>query len=133
MPIIEVVGLRKSYGPTRAIVDVSFAVDEGEIFGILGPNGAGKTTTVECLQGLRRRDGGTIRILDMDPDRQADELRRVIGSQLQAAALPERIRVREALNLFAAFAHEADDVDRLLRDWGLWEKRGAAFDSLSGG
>jgi ABC-2 type transport system ATP-binding protein len=133
MSIIEVHNLRKAYGETRAVADVSFSVEENEIFGILGPNGAGKTTTVECLQGLRTRDGGTVRILDMDPEREPDELRRVIGSQLQAAALPERLRVREALNLFAAFADEAADVDGLLKDWGLWEKRGTAFDALSGG
>ena len=82
MPIIDGQGLRETYGETVAVADVSFSVDQGEIFGILGPNGAGKTTTVECLQGLRSRDGGVVRILDMDPDRKPDDLRRVVGSYL---------------------------------------------------
>jgi ABC-2 type transport system ATP-binding protein len=132
-PVVSVEHLHKHYGELAAVDDVSFAVAEGEIFGIIGPNGAGKTTTVECLQGLRRPDGGTMRVLGLDPLTEADELRRGIGSQLQEAALPDRIKVREALELFAAFAREAADWRSLLERWELWEHRDAAFGSLSGG
>ncbi len=132
-PMIKVDGLRKSYGDVTAIADVSLGVDEGEIFGLLGPNGAGKTTIVECLQGLRHRDAGTVEVLGIDPQSHPDTLRRMVGSQLQDSALPDRLRVREALALFAFFADRHADVDQLLRDWGLWEKRKATFASLSGG
>jgi ABC-2 type transport system ATP-binding protein len=99
---ITVNDLRKSYGHIRAVDGVSFEVSRGEIFGFLGPNGAGKTTAVECLQGLRHRDSGEIRVLGLDPGRDVREVKRRIGSQLQESALPDRIRVREALELFAA-------------------------------
>jgi ABC-2 type transport system ATP-binding protein len=105
----------------------------GEIFGLLGPNGAGKTTTVECLQGLRHPDEGHIRVLGLDPRHQLRALRPRIGSQLQASALPDRIRVWEALDLFASHARGKVDRDALLADWGLAEKRNASFASLSGG
>ena len=131
--VIEVEGLRKVYGKTVAVDDVSFAVRPGEIFGVLGPNGAGKTTTVECLAGLRRPDGGRVRVLGMDPERHGAELRQRIGLQLQQAALPERIKVREALELFASFYRHPLDRPRLLEQWGLEAKRNAAFASLSGG
>jgi ABC-2 type transport system ATP-binding protein len=130
--VIEVDRLHKVYGSKVAVDEVSFRVEEGEIFGILGPNGAGKTTTVECVQGLRRADGGTMHVLGLDPAKQA-ELRQRIGSQLQDSALPGRIRVAEALELFAAFARSPVDVDDLLGRWRLDELRGQAFDSLSGG
>jgi ABC-2 type transport system ATP-binding protein len=132
-PIIDVEHLRKTYGPLVAVDDVSFQVAGGEIFGILGPNGAGKTTTVECLQGLRNADSGRVRVLELDPRTQAGELRRRIGSQLQESALPDRIKVWEALDLFAAAAGSADDWEPLLRQWGLAPKRTASFGSLSGG
>ncbi len=125
--------LRKSYGPTVAVEDVSFEVAEGEIFGLIGRNGAGKTTTVECVQGLRRPDEGRIRVLGLDPLFQARELRRRMGCQLQEAALPDHIRVWEALDLFASFVPGASDWRGLMDQWGLADKRNAAFASLSGG
>jgi ABC-2 type transport system ATP-binding protein len=131
--VIEVERLRKAYGSTVAVEEISFAVLEGEIFGILGPNGAGKTTTVECVQGLRRPDGGTIRVLGLDPTTQAAQLRRRIGSQLQDSALPGRLRVAECIELFAAFADDPVDPDELLARWRLEDQRTQTFDSLSGG
>jgi len=131
--VITVDGLAKSYGSVEAVTDVSFSVECGEIFGILGPNGAGKTTTVECLQGLRHRDGGEVRVLDLDPDRQPDELRRRIGSQLQSSALPDRLRVGEAVRLFAGLQSVPVDVEQTLASWGLREVRRRPFAALSGG
>jgi ABC-2 type transport system ATP-binding protein len=131
--IISVQNLRKSYGKTVAVDDISFEVAEGEIFGFLGPNGAGKTTTVECLQALRQPDAGNIRVLGMDPRSQAQALQRRIGSQLQESALPDRIKVWEALDLFASVVPEPMDWRILLAQWGLAEKRKASFASLSGG
>ena len=107
--VIKVEHLRKVYGSMAAVDDVSFDVAEGEIFGLLGPNGAGKTTTVECLQGLRRPEAGRIRVLGLDPQSQVQALRRRIGSQLQESALPDRIKVWEALDLFASFVPGASD------------------------
>lgn len=133
MQDISVSGLRKSYGSVHAVRDVSFDVGRGEIVGILGPNGSGKTTTVECLQGLRHANGGDLSVLGLDPRTQVAELRRRVGSQLQDSALPEKIRVAEALRLFASVGDGKVDVDRLLADWGLSAKRSAAFGSLSGG
>jgi len=132
-PIIEVQNLRKTYGTTVAVDDVSFEVTEGEIFGLLGPNGAGKTTTVECLQGLRHPDSGRVRVLELDPRLKAAELRRLIGSQLQESALPDRIKVWEALDLFASVTPNALDWHVLLEQWGLAKKRRSSFSSLSGG
>jgi ABC-2 type transport system ATP-binding protein len=131
--VIEVQNLRKTYGTTVAVADISFTVNEGEIYGLLGPNGAGKTTTVECLQSLRQPDSGTISVLGLDPRTQAQELRRRIGSQLQESALPDRIRVWEALDLFASVTPDALDWHVLLEEWGLAEKQKASFSSLSGG
>jgi ABC-2 type transport system ATP-binding protein len=131
--IISVQNLRKTYGKTVAVDDISFEVAEGEIFGLLGPNGAGKTTTVECLQALRHPDSGNIRVLGLDPRTEAQTLRRRIGSQLQESALPDRIKVWEALDLFASLAPEPLDWRVLIEQWGLAEKRKAGFSSLSGG
>jgi ABC-2 type transport system ATP-binding protein len=131
--VISVEHLRKTYGRTVAVDDLSFEVEEGEIFGILGPNGAGKTTTVECVQGLRDADGGTIRVLGLDPATEAAELRQRIGSQLQDSALPGRLRVAESIELFAAFARSPVDCDQLLTRWRLQDQRDQAFDTLSGG
>ena len=131
--VITVDHLQKTYGRVVAVDDLSFSVEDGEIFGILGPNGAGKTTTVECIQGLRDADGGTIRVLGLDPMTEAAELRQRIGSQLQDAALPGRLRVAESLELFAAFARNPVDCDELLSRWRLQEQRNQAFDTLSGG
>ncbi len=130
---ITVEGLRKAYGALVAVEDVSFEVGQGEIFGVLGPNGSGKTTTVECVQGLRHADGGRLRVLGLDPRSQRHELRRRIGSQLQESALPERIKVWEALRLFASLTPGAVDWAELIERWGLQAKRDATFASLSGG
>ena len=132
-PVIEVSNLCKTYKSIAAIDDVSFQVHEGEIFGLLGPNGAGKTTTVECLQGLRRRDSGTISVLGLDPEIDASNLKKQIGSQLQESALPDRMKVWEALDLFASTGAVAVDWSTLIEQWGLKEKRDAAFGTLSGG
>ena len=131
--VIEAEHVRKSYGATVAVDDISFEVAEGEIFGVIGRNGAGKTTTVECVQGLRRPDAGRIRVFGLDPQSEARELRRRMGCQLQEAALPDRIKVWEALDLFASFVPGASDWRALMEQWGLADKRNAAFASLSGG
>lgn len=125
--------LSKRYGSLVAVDDVSFEVEVGEIFGIVGPNGEGKTTIVECLQGLRRPDGGGLSVLGLDPHTEPRALRRRIGSQLQESALPDRIKVWEALDLFGATVADAIARDVLLRDWGLDAKRNARFADLSGG
>ena len=126
-------GLRKVYHDVVAVDSATFNVARGEIFGLLGPNGAGKTTTVECLQGLRKADGGEARILGLDPQRQSGELRPRIGSQLQQSALPDHIKVWEALDLFASLTPGGRDWRVVLEEWGLGAKRKAAFYSLSGG
>jgi ABC-2 type transport system ATP-binding protein len=131
--VVEVNNLRKSYGSYVAIEDVTFEVRRGEIFGLLGRNGAGKTTTVECLQGLRVADRGRVRVLGLDPQRQKQQLRRRIGSQLQEAALPDRLKVWEALDLFSSLAPGATDWRVLMDQWGLSGKRKASFSNLSGG
>jgi ABC-2 type transport system ATP-binding protein len=131
--VIEVDNLRKRYGDHTAVADVSFQVRQGEIFGLLGRNGAGKTTTVECLQGLRRADGGRVRVLGLDPQRQTQQLRRRMGCQLQEAALPDRLKVWEALDLFASLASQGADWRVLMDQWGLAGKQKASFSSLSGG
>lgn len=133
VPVIEVTQLQKRYGATTAVRDVSFTVGRGEIFGVLGPNGAGKTTTVECIGGLRRRDDGHISVMGLDPQRDTAALRRVLGMQLQESQLPEKLRVREALELFASFYPDPDDPDRLLDQWSLRNKQNTAFRDLSGG
>jgi ABC-2 type transport system ATP-binding protein len=131
--VIEVDNLRKRYGAHMAVKDVSFHVRRGEIFGLLGRNGAGKTTTVECLQGLRRADGGRVRVLGLDPQRHTQQLRRRIGCQLQEAALPDRLKVWEALDLFASLSPGGSDWQVLMDQWGLADKRTASFAGLSGG
>lgn len=131
--VIEVERLRKTYGEFEAVRDVSFTVQQGEIFGILGPNGAGKTTTVECIQGLRQPSGGSVRVLGLDAIRQRSQLKRRIGSQLQESALPDRIKVWEALDLFASLEPGGPDWRLLLDQWGLTAKAKSSFASLSGG
>lgn len=131
--VVDAKGLQKSYGDNVAVDGVDLEVRRGEIFGLLGPNGAGKTTTVECLQGLRRRSGGRVRVLGLDPDVQGDELRRRVGSQLQSSALPDRLRVGEALELFARTHDDTLPVSELARRWGLTEFMGRPFAKLSGG
>jgi ABC-2 type transport system ATP-binding protein len=129
--VIDVQGLMKRYGAHLAVDDVGFTVTEGEIFGILGVNGAGKTTTVECLQGLRRPDGGHMRVLGLDPRTARSRLRALVGSQLQASALPDRLRVDEAVRLFGD--GDRQSTERLLDTWDLTRLRRSNFASLSGG
>lgn len=131
--VIIVENLRKTYGNTVAVDDVSFEVDEGEIFGMVGPNGAGKTTTIECIEGLRQPDAGSVQLLGMDPAANRRVIANDIGIQLQASALPPRLRVAEALDLFASFYTTPADTGELLDILGLTEKRSSAFDKLSGG
>ena len=125
--------VRKDYAGFTAVADASFSVGRGEIFGLLGPNGAGKTTTVECLQGLREASDGVISVLGLDPVRQSRELRRRIGCQLQEAALPDHIRVWEALELFASLTPGGRDWRDVMAEWGLADKAKATFHTLSGG
>jgi ABC-2 type transport system ATP-binding protein len=133
MPVIEVANLHKRYRDKVAVENVSFTVERGEIFGILGPNGAGKTTTVECVEGLRTPDGGTVRVLGLDPERDGGQLRNKVGVQLQESELPERLKVWEALDLYASFYRDPADPAKLLKDWGLTEKRNTPVGNLSGG
>ncbi|MDQ6805353.1 MAG: ABC transporter ATP-binding protein [Actinomycetota bacterium] len=129
--VVTVRGLEKSYGPRKVVDGVDLDVLEGEVVGLIGANGAGKTTTVECIQGLRRPDAGTLRVLGIDPVRDADRLRGMIGSQLQDSALPDRLRVAEAVELFSP--RGTSDGEALLEQFGLGERRRSAFASLSGG
>lgn len=133
MPIIEVSELHKRYGETVAMDGVSFTVDEGEVFGILGPNGAGKTTTVECIEGLRTPDAGSVSVLGLDPQRDSAELHERLGSQLQESALPDKITVAEALDLYASFYRRPADWNALLETLGLADKRTTRYRRLSGG
>ena len=131
--VIEVKNLHKSYGRVIAVEAVSFEVYKGEIFGLVGPNGAGKTTSVECIEGLRRPDGGELRVLGLDPGRDGYALRERIGVQLQESALQNRIRVWEALDLFASLGVRSVPWEPLLNQLGLAEKRNSPFAKLSGG
>ena len=133
MSVIEVEHLSKAYGSTVAVDDISFCVQEGEIFGILGPNGAGKTTTVECMEGLRAQDSGSVRILGLDPHADHDELTQVLGVQLQESALPDKLYVSEALDLYSSFYRDPADWRALVKTLGLDTKTGTMFKRLSGG
>jgi ABC-2 type transport system ATP-binding protein len=132
-PVIQVDGIRKTYGRTVAVHEVSFDVQPGEIFGLIGPNGAGKTTTMECVEGLRTPDRGRIAVLGLDPIRDARALQERTGVQLQEAQLQKRVKVREAVALWAALYRTPLDGDRLLEQLGLADKRDAWFMTLSGG
>jgi ABC-2 type transport system ATP-binding protein len=133
-PVIQASGVRKSYGATVAVEEVSFEVNEGEIFGLIGPNGAGKTTTMECIEGLRRPDRGRISVLGLDPFKDVYKLQERIGVQLQQAQLQKRIKVWEAVDLWASlYQKKAIDGQRLLEQLGLGPKRNAWFMDLSGG
>jgi ABC-2 type transport system ATP-binding protein len=131
MAVIEVQKLRKHYGDTVAVRDVSLTVERGEIFGILGPNGAGKTTTVECVAGLREPDGGTISVLGRPPHDPA--LRTQVGVQLQESQLPDKLSVQEALELYSTFYPEPADWRALARELGLADKLSTRYAKLSGG
>jgi ABC-2 type transport system ATP-binding protein len=133
MAVIEVTGLTKTYKDHPVVDGISFGVQRGEIFGLLGPNGAGKTTTIECVEGLRARDGGSVRVLGLDPARERKRLYQRIGVQLQESQLPDRITVGEALELYASLYPRPADWRQLLATWGLASKRDAAFAKLSGG
>ncbi|WP_440554282.1 ABC transporter ATP-binding protein [Streptomyces sp. SCPE 10] len=131
--VIEVTDLRKSYAG-RAVVDgVSFAVEEGEIFGILGPNGAGKTTTVECVEGLREPDAGRVRVAGFDPMADHERVARLLGAQLQQSELQPKLTVREALELYASFYPDPADWRPLAERLGLTARLGTRFAKLSGG
>jgi ABC-2 type transport system ATP-binding protein len=133
MPVIEVSHIHKSYRDQVAVLDVSFSVEAGEIFGIVGPNGAGKTTTVECVEGVRNPDRGTVRVLGLDPRADRTELRQRLGVQLQRSQLPDRLRVGEALELYASFYRRPADWRALMDELGLTAKRSSPFAKLSGG
>jgi ABC-2 type transport system ATP-binding protein len=133
MSVIEVRNLRKHYADQLAVADVSLSVDEGEIFGLVGPNGAGKTTTVECIEGLRAPDAGTVRVLGLDPRRDRAAVRRKLGVQLQESRLPDRIKVWEALDLYSSFYPHPADWRELMDELGLAPKRDTVFAKLSGG
>jgi ABC-2 type transport system ATP-binding protein len=133
MAVVNVEHLHKAYAGIAAVDGVTFTVGEGEIFGMVGPNGAGKTTTIECCEGLRRPDGGTLRVLGLDPQKDGNALRKRIGVQLQTAALSPRVKVWEALDLFGSFYEKAVEAKPLLERMGLADKRDAYVSKLSGG
>src|SRR6478672_10399296 len=133
-PVVQVSAVRTTYGRTVAVDEVSFEVYQGEIFGLVGPNGAGKTTTMECVEGLRIPDRGTISVLGLDPVRDVYALQERIGVQLQQAQLQKRIKVWEAVHLWASlYRKQPRGADQLLDQLGLAEKRDAWFMTLSGG
>jgi ABC-2 type transport system ATP-binding protein len=132
-PVIEVENLYKSYGPVEAVRGLSFAVEEGEVFGLLGPNGAGKTSTVEILEGLRVADRGAVRVCGLDPQEAGDRFKERIGAILQQTNLPDKLRVKEAIDLFGELYRKHVDTDELLRRFQLEEKRTAFYKELSGG
>ncbi|HEX2339900.1 MAG TPA: ABC transporter ATP-binding protein [Vicinamibacterales bacterium] len=132
-PVVHVAGIRKTYARTVAVDEVSFDVQQGEIFGLIGPNGAGKTTTMECVEGLRKPDRGAISVLGLNPARDVYALQERIGVQLQQAQLQKRIKVREAVDFWAALYRKPVDGDRLIDQLGLSDKRNAWFMTLSGG
>lgn len=132
-PVIRVQNLVKKYGNFVAVDDVSFSIREGEIFGIIGPNGAGKTTTVECISGLRAPDSGSISVYGFSPQKERDKIRKLVGVQLQESALPPRLKVGEALDLFASFYSNPLDPNKLLELLGITKVKNSQFRKLSGG
>ena len=132
-PKLTVENLRKRYGDFEAVRGVSFEVAEGEILGLLGPNGAGKTSALECVIGLRRPDAGSVTLCGIDAVAEPERVKQLIGAQLQATALQDKITPREAIELFASFYANPANVDGLIDRFSLAEKADAPFDSLSGG
>ncbi|HLV94165.1 MAG TPA: ABC transporter ATP-binding protein [Candidatus Acidoferrales bacterium] len=132
-PVIQVENLQKSYGAVQALRGVSFAVEQGEVFGLLGPNGAGKTTTIEILEGMRTPDSGKARVCGLDPERSGQKFKETIGAVLQSTSLPDKIRVAEAIELFAKFYRNRADTGALLKRFQLEEKASAFYNQLSGG
>jgi ABC-2 type transport system ATP-binding protein len=132
-PILQVENLVKRYGDVEAVRGVSFNVEQGEVFGLLGPNGAGKTTTVEILEGLRDPDGGRVSVCGLDPQRESAALKHEIGAALQSTSLPDKLRVMEALRLFASFYNRGRKPEELLKRFGLEDKRNTFYSQLSGG
>ena len=131
--ILQVENLVKRYGDVEAVRGVSFSVSEGEVFGLLGPNGAGKTSTIEIMEGLRTADSGRVSVCGLDPQKNPQELKHQIGAALQATSLPDKLRVIEALRLFASFYRRHRNPDELLKRFGLEEKRNTFYSQLSGG
>ncbi len=131
--IIQVEDLYKNYGAVEALRGVSFTVEEGEVFGLLGPNGAGKTTTVEILEGMRTPDRGVALVCGLDPQKSGERFKETIGAVLQSTSLPEKLRVKEAIELFAKFYPRRVNTDDLLKRFQLDEKRNAFYSELSGG
>jgi ABC-2 type transport system ATP-binding protein len=132
-PIIEVENLKKNYDAVEALRGISFNVQEGEVFGLLGPNGAGKTTTVEILEGLRHPDSGRVSVCGMNPQSSGNAFKQMIGGVLQSTSLPDKIRVREAIDLFSGFYNRRRSVDDLINRFGLKDKQSAFYSTLSGG
>ena len=132
-PVVEVSELQKNYGPVQAVRGISFEIEQGEVFGLLGPNGAGKTTTIEILEGLRSRDGGRVSVCGFDPAVQTRQLKERLGIQLQQTALPEKITVEEAIDLFGSFYERRLPTAELLEWFGLADKRRTFYERLSGG
>jgi len=132
-PIIQVENLFKNYAEVAALRGVTFSVEEGEVFGLLGPNGAGKTTTIEILEGMRTPDSGIARVCGLDPQKSGEEFKQTIGAVLQSTSLPDKLRVKEAIELFAKFYKRRANLDELLRRFQLEEKKNAFYSQLSGG
>lgn len=132
-PILLVENLEKRYEDVHAVRGVSFSVEEGEVFGLLGPNGAGKTSTIEVIEGLRVPDAGRVLVCGLDPQKNPNELKSVIGATLQATSLPDKLRVDEAIHMFAGFYKKTRNPDDLLKRFGLQEKSSSFYNQLSGG
>ena len=130
---VKVLNLVKRYGDLIAVNDVSFEVDRGEIFGLLGPNGAGKTTTVEMIEGLRKPDSGSIEVCDIDALKEREKIKHTIGVQLQTTTLYDKIKVKEAIDLFAGYYQKTIDTDQIMKEVSIEDKQGSYIDSLSGG
>lgn len=130
---VEVQNLTKKYGGLVAVDDVSFAIEKGEVFGLLGPNGAGKTTTIEMIEGLRKPDSGSIKVMGIDALKDREGIKEIVGVQLQSTTIYDDIRVREALVLFASYYRKSIPPDQLLEQVSLVDKKDSFVRTLSGG